>query len=58
MKDEWRRLIGYSHWDSDSDGNLSNEELQSGVDEVCAAHSTAIASPVRSRLRIVCALHP
>ena len=33
MKDEWRRLIGYDHFDADGDGDVSHEELQAGLDK-------------------------
>jgi len=34
MKDEWRRLVGFSQFDADGDGDVSVDELKAGVDKV------------------------
>jgi len=37
MKDEWRRLVGFTQFDADGDGDISGEELKAGVDKVLGA---------------------
>uniref|UniRef100_A0A7S2HWD1 EF-hand domain-containing protein n=1 Tax=Haptolina brevifila TaxID=156173 RepID=A0A7S2HWD1_9EUKA len=34
MKDEWRRLIGFSGFDADGDGDVTADELKAGIDKV------------------------
>jgi len=37
MKDEWRRLIGFSKFDADGDGDVSAEELQAGIAKIVSS---------------------
>jgi Ca2+-binding EF-hand superfamily protein len=34
MKDEWRRLVGFSQFDADGDGELTADELRAGLGKV------------------------
>jgi 2',3'-cyclic-nucleotide 2'-phosphodiesterase (5'-nucleotidase family) len=34
VKDSWRQLIGYEKFDANGDGNVSQDELEAGIDKV------------------------
>ena len=59
MKDEWRRLIGFSQFDADGDGDISQEELHTGIDKAVTKMDTNGDGKVsREELRQVCDLPP